>query len=163
MTLRAEDSAETRVAAAAAELGHDFSGPLKIGGDYLSAVRHGELVYVSGQIPRVGDVVVVTGRAGAEAPLPEARRAAAVCAMRALAVLRQTLGSLERVAQLLHITVYVQSADGFTQQSEVADGASALLRAVLGAAGAHARTSVGVYRLPKDASVELDLVAAVRD
>ena len=76
---------------------------------------------------------------------------------------RQALGSLERVAQLLRITVYVQSADGFTQQSEVADGASALLRAVLGPAGAHARTSVGVFRLPKDATVELDLVAAVRD
>lgn len=163
MTPRVEDSAEARFAAAAAQLGHDFSGPLKIGGDYLPAVRHGEQVYVSGQIPRVGDTVVVTGRAGAETPLPEARRAAAICAMRALAVLRQTFGSLERVAQLLRITVYVQSADGFTQQSEVADGASALLRAVLGPAGAHARTSVGVYRLPKDATVELDLVAAVRD
>jgi enamine deaminase RidA (YjgF/YER057c/UK114 family) len=157
------DSPEARLAAAVAELGHDFSGPLKIGGDYLPAVRHGGLVFVSGQIPRVGDAVVVTGRAGAETPLPEAHRAAAVCAMRALAVLRHSLGSLECVAQLLRVTVYVQSAGHFTQQSEVADGASALLRAVLGPAGAHARTSVGVFRLPKDATVELDLVAAVRD
>ena len=140
MTPRPEDSRETRFAAAGAELGHDFSGPLKIGGDYLPAVRHGELVFVSGQIPRAGDAEVVTGRAGAQTPLPEARRAAAICAMRALAVLRQALGSLERVAQLLRITVYVQSAEDFTQQSEVADGASALLRAVLGPAGAHART-----------------------
>ena len=163
MTPRLEDSPEARFAAAAAELDADFSGPLKIGGDYLPAVRHGELVFVSGQIPRVGDAVVVTGRAGAQTPLPEARRAAAICAMRTLAVLRQALGSLERVAQLLRITVYVQSAEDFTQQSEVADGASALLRAVLGPAGDHARTSVGVFRLPKDATVELDLVAAVRD
>jgi len=163
MTPQPQDSREARFAAAAAELGADFSGPLKFGGDYLPAVRHGELVFVSGQIPRVGDAVVVTGRAGAQTPLPEARRAAAICAMRALAVLRQALGSLERVAQLLRITVYVQSAEDFTQQSEVADGASALLRAVLGPAGDHARTSVGVFRLPKDATVELDLVAAVRD
>ena len=162
MTPQPQDSREARFAAAAAELGADFSGPLKFGGDYLPAVRHGELVFVSGQIPRVGDAVVVTGRAGAETPLPEARRAAAICAMRALAVLRQALGSLERVAQLLRITVYVQSAEDFTQQSEVADGASALLRAVPGPAGGRARSSVGVFRLPKDATVELHLVAAVR-
>ena len=87
--------------------------------------------------------------------------AAKVCAMRALALLRQTLGSLERVKHVLRITVYVQSAQDFTQQSEVADGASEILYAVLGQAGVHTRTSVGVFQLPKNAAVEIDLIAAI--
>ena len=79
--------------------------------------------------------------------------------MRALALLQRECGSLAYVQTILQITVYVQCAENFTQQSEVADAASDLLVQVLGAAGTHARTSVGVYQLPKNASVELDMVA----
>jgi enamine deaminase RidA (YjgF/YER057c/UK114 family) len=155
-----EDSRETRFAAAAAALGYNFDGEIKIGGNYVSVVQHGDQVYVSGQIPRVGNTVVVTGRAGAEVSVSQAQLAAKVCAMRALALLRQSLGSLERVKHILRMTVYVQSAQDFTQQSEVADAASEVLYAVLGPAGVHTRTSVGVVQLPKNASVELDLIAA---
>ena len=81
--------------------------------------------------------------------------------MRALALLAQSLGSLDRVQSILRISVYVQSAQDFTQQSEVADGASEVLYAVLGQSGVHTRTSVGVYQLPKNAAVELDLIARV--
>ena len=66
------------------------------------------------------------------------------------------------VQSILRVTVYVQSAPTFTQQSEVADGASEVLFAVLGDAGAHTRTSVGVLQLPKNATVEVDLIASVR-
>ena len=156
-----EDSRETRFAAVEAALGYNFDGDIKIGGNYVSVVQHGDQVYVSGQIPRVGNTVVVTGRAGADVSVEQARLAAKVCAMRALALLRQSLGSLERVKQILRMTVYVQSAQDFTQQSEVADAASEVLHAVLGSAGVHTRTSVGVVQLPKNASVELDLIAAV--
>jgi enamine deaminase RidA (YjgF/YER057c/UK114 family) len=155
-----EDSRETRFAAAAAALGYSFDGEIKIGGNYVSVVRHGDQVYVSGQIPRVGNTVVVTGRAGADVSVPQAQLAAKVCAMRALALLRQSLGSLERVKHILRMTVYVQSAQDFTQQSEVADAASEVLYAVLGPAGVHTRSSIGVVQLPKNASVELDLIAA---
>ena len=127
----------------------------------MSTVRHGDVVYVSGQVPRVGSTVVVTGRVGAEVSLAQAQLAAKVCAMRALVLLRQSLGSLDRIEQILRVTVYTQSAMDFTQQSEVADAASELLHAVLGGAGTHTRTSVGVAQLPKNASVELDLIAAV--
>ena len=81
--------------------------------------------------------------------------------MRALTLLRQELGSLDAIARILRINVYVQSGEDFTQQSEVADGASDLLFDILGEAGAHTRTSVGVYQLPKNATVELDVVATV--
>lgn len=146
----------------AADLGYDFDGPIKIGGNYVPYVVNGGEVYVSGQIPRVGDKVVVTGRAGADVPLPQAQLAAKVCAMRALALLRQAVGGdLARVKKVLRISVFIQCAPDFTQQSEVSDGASEVLYAVLGDSGVHTRTSVGVYQLPKNATVELDLVAVV--
>ncbi len=155
------ESRESRFAAVEAALGYSFAGEIKIGGNYVSVVRHGDQVFVSGQIPRVGNDVVVTGSVGAEVSLTQAQIAAKVCTMRALALLRQTLGSLEGVSRILRITVFVQSAQGFRQQSEVADGASEVLYSVLGEAGVHTRTSVGVYQLPKNAAVELDLIAAV--
>lgn len=92
--------------------------------------------------------------------LPEAQLAARICALRALALLQRSLGSLDPVQRILRITVDVQFAQNFTQQSEVADAASDLLHAILGEAGAHTRTSVGVFQLPKNATVEIDLIAA---
>ena len=153
------DSRDTRFAAVQAELGYSFDGEIKIGGNYVPVVQHGDQVFVSGQIPRVGNAVVVTGRVGSETSVQQAQLAAKICAMRALALLRQSLGSLDRVKHILRITVFVQSAQDFTQQSEVADAASEVLYAVLGPAGAHTRTSVGVAQLPKSASVEIDLIA----
>lgn len=155
------DSRDTRFAAIEKALGYSFDGEIKIGGNYTSTVQHGDVIYVSGQVPRVGSTVVVTGRAGAEMSLTQAQLGAKVCAMRALALLRQNLGSLDRIQQVMRVTVYTQSASDFTQQSEVADAASEVLHTVLGAAGIHTRTSVGVAQLPKNATVEVDLIAAV--
>jgi enamine deaminase RidA (YjgF/YER057c/UK114 family) len=146
-----------------AELGYSFDGPIRIGGDYVSVVRDGHVAYVSGQIPRVDSTVVVTGRAGTQASLAQAQLAARICAVRALVLLGQSLGSLDAIRQVLKVNVYTQCEPDFTQQSEVADAASALLKAVLGEAGAHARTSVGVLQLPKNATVELDMVVATRE
>jgi enamine deaminase RidA (YjgF/YER057c/UK114 family) len=81
--------------------------------------------------------------------------------MRALAILRQSPGGLQRIRKILRITVYVQSAADFTQHSEVADAASEVLYSIFAEAGVHTRTSVGVYQLPKNASVELDMIVAV--
>jgi enamine deaminase RidA (YjgF/YER057c/UK114 family) len=154
-------TADSRFAEAAAALGYSFDGEIKIGGNYVSLVRDGNIMYVSGQVPRVGSTVVVTGRVGEQVTLAKAQLAAKVCALRALVLLQRELGTLAKICQVLRITVYTQSAADFTQQSEVADGASELLHFVLGEAGKHTRTSVGVYQLPKNASVELDLVASV--
>ena len=154
-------SRDARFKEQADALGYSFDGEIKIGGNYVPLVRDGRHVYLSGQIPRVGDTVVATGAAGADATLAQAQVAAKVCVLRALALLQRALGSLEAVQAILRITVYVQSAPAFTQQSEVADGASEVLFAVLGEAGAHTRTSVGVLQLPKNATVEVDLIATV--
>ncbi|MGM9485393.1 RidA family protein [Roseateles sp. NT4] len=146
--------------AASAEHGFDPNVPLQIGGRYSSLVRDGRTIYLSGQIPRIGDHVAVTGVVGAEVSMERAKRAAAICALRALTLLRQELGSLDKLQAVLRMTVFVHCDAGFTQQSEVADGASDLVWRVLGAGGAHTRTSVGVQQLPKNAAVELDLIAA---
>ena len=146
---------------AAQALGYDFGGEIRIGGHYVSLIQHGDVVEVSGQIPRVGSEVVVAGRVGADVDLAQAQSAAKICLMRALALLNRHLSGLEAVAQILRLNVYVQSAADFTQQSEVADGASDLLYEIFGEAGVHTRTSVGVYQLPKNAAVELDLRVAV--
>jgi enamine deaminase RidA (YjgF/YER057c/UK114 family) len=142
----------------AASLGYSFDGEIKIGGNYVPLLQDGNHIYVSGQIPRVGDIIVFTGAVGSEVSLTQAQTAAKVCVMRALALLQRHLGSLDRIKAVPRISVFVQSAATFTQQSEVADGASELLFKVLGSTGAHSRTSVGVFQLPKNATVEVDFI-----
>jgi enamine deaminase RidA (YjgF/YER057c/UK114 family) len=160
-TTDTDDTRATRFAAEAARLGYDFSGPLQIGGNYVSTLKHGGVLYISGQVPRVGSEVVVVGEAGSDVTLERAQHAAQVCAMRALVLIAQAEGSLDAVQQVLGVRVYTRSAPGFTQQSEVANAASDLLVRVLGPAGTHTRTSVGVAQLPKGAAVELDMTVAV--
>lgn len=154
-------SRETLFAAKAAELSVSFEDEIRAGANYEVAVENGDEIYVSGQIPRVQGLIAVTGRVGETVSLADGRRAAAICALRAVAVLRQALGSLDRVKRILRLTVYIQSASGLTQQSEVADAASEILYAIFAPAGGHTRTAVGVYQLPKNAAVELDLIAAI--
>lgn len=155
-------SCDQRFREEAAALGYSFDGEIKIGGNYLPLVRDGNTIHVSGQIPRIENEVVVTGAAGEQTDLGRAQLGARICAMRALALLQRALGSLEQVKAIPSICVFVQSARHFTQQSEVADAASDVLFRILGPAGAHTRTSVGVYQLPKNATVELSLVATAK-
>ncbi len=143
------------------EFGIDFESEFRAGANYEAAVEYDGEIYVSGQIPRVRGVIMVTGRVGQETTLEEGRRAARISVLRALSVMRQTLGSLDRVRKILRMTVYVQSAADFTQQSEVADAASDILYAIFSPDGGHTRTSVGIYQLPKNAAVELDMIAAI--
>ena len=155
-----ESARDLELAAACAEHGFDLTAPLHIGGSYTSLVRDGRTLYLSGQLPRIGDHVAVAGVVGAEVSLDRAKRASAIAMLRALTLLRHELGSLERLNAVLRLTVYVHCSADFTLHSEVADGASDLLWRVLGPAGAHTRTSVGVLQLPKNAAVELDLIAS---
>jgi enamine deaminase RidA (YjgF/YER057c/UK114 family) len=156
-----DDTPDARFNTWADKLGHRFDGELIIGGNYTSTMRHGNQVFISGQVPRVGTTVMVVGEVGRDVSLAQAQIGAQVCAMRALALLKTSLGSLLHIEQTLRMTVYVRSSPDFTQQSEVADAASQVLHDVLGDAGKHTRTSVGVAQLPKGAAVELDLVVGV--
>jgi enamine deaminase RidA (YjgF/YER057c/UK114 family) len=152
-------SCDARFKEEAMALGYGFDGEIKIGGNYVPIIRDGDTLYVSGQIPRVDNEVIVTGAAGDQVDLQRAQLAAKICIMRALALLQRSLGSLKHVKAIPSMSVFVHSSAHFTQQSEVADGASEILFRVLGSAGAHTRTSVGVAQLPKNAAVEISLVA----
>ena len=155
-------SREQRLREDAARHGFDVDDPITVGGRYAPLARHGDLAYVSGQIPRIGERVAVVGAVGADVSLADARGAACISALRVLALLRRVTGSLDAVDGVLRLGVYVRCTPDFTQHSEVADAASDLLMQVLGDAGAHARTSVGVLQLPKGAVVEIDAVASIR-
>lgn len=150
---------QQRYEAALQALGYAFEGEPKIGGNYTPVIRVEDQLHVSGQIPRVNDVIVHPGRVGEAVSLANAQTAAKVSALRCLALLTTELGSLDNIKRLVRMNVFVQSASDFTQQSEVANAASEVFYQVLGEAGAHVRTSVGVYQLPKNAAVEIDLLA----
>ena len=144
----------------AADARFDLDAEIKVGGNYTPFIVSGSWIHVSGQISRLSDSEILEGRAGGVVTLARAQQAAKVSAIRALAVLRKAAGNLDRIRSIAHVTVFTQCSDSFTQLSEVADGASDTLVAVLGDAGRHTRTSIGVYQLPKNATVELEIVAS---
>ena len=132
------------------------------GARYAAVVVHGDVAYVSGQLPREGDRVVAKGKLGRDIDIAAAQHGARIALLRGLAALRDELGGLARVKQILKLTVYVNSTEDFLDHSAVADGASTLIYELFGAdLGRHARTSVGVAQLPRDGCVELDLVVAL--
>lgn len=104
---------------------------------------------------------MATGRLGEEIDTDAGAGLARRCALQALAALRAELGSLDRVSRIAKVTVFVASADGFTEQPKVANGASDLLGEVFGDAGKHARAAVGVPVLPLGVPVEVELIAEV--
>ncbi|MEU7832618.1 MULTISPECIES: RidA family protein [unclassified Nonomuraea] len=128
---------------------------------YVPAVRTGNLVYTSGQLPMVDGKLAQTGKVGAEVGLDDARELARICALNALAALKSEVGELGNVVRIVKVVAFVASDPAFTQQPQVANGASELLAEVLGDAGKHARSAVGVASLPLDAPVEVELIAEV--
>jgi enamine deaminase RidA (YjgF/YER057c/UK114 family) len=144
---------------------NEFPLPEVVGAaaNYLLFSRHGNLLFLSGQLPRVGTDIKFTGKVGLDVSLDEARQAARICASRLLSVVSIAAGSLDDVDKAIELTVYVNSADTFGQQSKVADAASDFLEEVLGERGRHARAAVGVAQLPNNASVEIKGIFAVRE
>lgn len=122
-------------------------------------VRSGSTVYVSGQIAVRKGQLVAKGRLGAEVDIAGGRAAARMCALNVLAQLNAAAGSLSAIARLVKITVFVASTRDFTSQPQVADGASRLFLDVLGEAGAHARSAIGVAALPLGTPVEVEAIA----
>ncbi|MBW4719759.1 RidA family protein [Saccharothrix obliqua] len=127
---------------------------------YVPAVRSGSLVHTSGQLPFVGGVLAATGKVGADVDPEAAKGHARTCALNALAAVHALVG-LDSVVRVVKLTGYVASAEGFTGQPGVVNGASELLGEVFGPAGAHARAAVGVAELPLGAPVEVDLIVEV--
>jgi enamine deaminase RidA (YjgF/YER057c/UK114 family) len=130
-------------------------------GTYVPALRHGDLLFLSGQLPVQDGNVIQTGQVGRDRTLAEAQQAARLCVLNAIAVAADAAGGVDRLARVLKVVVYVASAPGFTDQHKVANGASELLADVFGDSGRHARAAVGVAELPLNAAVEIDVTFAV--
>ena len=127
----------------------------------MPAVRVGELIYSSGQLPIVDGRLIATGKVGDGVGIDQAADAR-TAALNALAAVAAEAGDLDAIAQVIKVLVFVASAPDFTGQPEVGNGASQLLRDVFGDAGRHARSAVGVAVLPLDAPVELELIVRAR-
>lgn len=130
---------------------------------YVPAVRTGSYVYTSGQLPMVDGKLTVTGKVGAEVGAEEARELARLCALNGLAAIKSVVGDLGRVARVVKVVGFVASAPDFTGQPGVINGASELLGEVLGEAGVHARSAVGVAVLPLDSPVEVEFHVEIAD
>jgi len=131
-------------------------------GAYVLAVQSGFLLFTAGQGPVKDGVVVFRGKVGRDVTVEEGYEAAKLCALNCLAAAKSVLGSLDRVERVVKVNGFVNSASGFNEQAKVMNGASDLLAQVFGEKGRHARTSVGVAELPRDVSVEVDLVLACK-
>ena len=127
---------------------------------YVPAVRTGNHVYVSGQVPIADGKVIATGKVGAEVSPEQAKELAARCALNGLAAVDALVG-LERIVRVVKVVGFVASAEGFTGQPAVINGASELLGEVLGEAGRHARSAVGVAELPLGVPVEVEMIVEV--
>jgi enamine deaminase RidA (YjgF/YER057c/UK114 family) len=130
-------------------------------GSYAPAVREGPWVWVSGQGATRAGAVLYPGRVPETVSLVEAREAARDATLQAVSAVAALAGSIDRIRRVVRVTVYVASAPTFTQQHEVANGATELLVALFGEEGRPSRVAVGVSALPREFPVELDLVAIV--
>lgn len=150
------DEVGNRLAAA----GFELPAPPAALGDYLPAVRAGDLVFTAGQLPLVGGVLHAAGMVGEQVPLEVAAECARVCALNALAA-AATVCELGSVRRAVRLTGYIACGESFTDQPLVLDGASAVLLSAFGEDGRHAREAVGVAALPRGAPVEVSLVLHV--
>ncbi|HEX3512835.1 MAG TPA: RidA family protein [Trebonia sp.] len=128
---------------------------------YVPAVRTGNYVYTSGQLPLVDGKLQGVGKVGDGVSTDEAAALARTAALNALAAAASVAGGLDAIARIVKVTCFVASDPSFTGQAQVANGASELLIEVLGDAGRHARSAVGMAVLPLDTPVEVELIAEV--
>lgn len=152
------DTPEQRLAALGFTL-PDAPVPLA---NYVPALISGDLLFVSGQIARKAGGTVYAGLLGGGLSVAEGQEAARACALAILAQAKQALGTLDRIEQVVRLTGFVASAPTFYDQPQVINGASDLIRAVLGEKGRHTRAAVGVAALPAGAAVEIDAILRVR-
>ena len=144
-------------------LGLVLPAPPKPVATYIPVVQTGDLLFLSGMIPLRDGTLVMAGTLGKEISVEQGYEAAKMCVLNALAVIRQHVGTLDRVKQVVRMVGYVASTGDFVQQPAVINGASDLLVKIFGDAGRHARVAVGATALPLNAPVEIELIVQVSD
>jgi enamine deaminase RidA (YjgF/YER057c/UK114 family) len=144
------------------ELGITLPPAPKPVASYIPAVRAGDLLFLSGTGPFKDGAIAYAGKLGKEFTVQQGYDAARLTLLNALAMVRQELGTLDRVVRVVRVTGHVASAEGFTQQPAVINGASDLLVQIFGEAGRHARLALGAAELPLNMCIELELILQVR-
>jgi enamine deaminase RidA (YjgF/YER057c/UK114 family) len=147
-------SPETRLR----ELGFELPEAPSPAGAYVPATRAGDLVFTAGQLPFEGGELHLRGKVGDAVSVDDAREAARLCALNALAAAATRTDGLAGISRIVKVTGFVASAPGFNGQPEVLNGTSEFLGEIFEEAGLHARSAVGVAELPLDAPVEVELV-----
>jgi enamine deaminase RidA (YjgF/YER057c/UK114 family) len=143
-----------------AELGIELPAVVAPLAAYVPAVRTGNLVYTSGQLPMQAGELLATGKVGTDVSPESAKALARICALNALAAVHSLVG-IDSVTRVVKVVGFVASAPGFGGQPGVVNGASQLFGEVFGDAGAHARSAVGVSELPLNSPVEVELIVEV--
>jgi enamine deaminase RidA (YjgF/YER057c/UK114 family) len=128
---------------------------------YVPAVRTGNYIYTSGQLPMRDGSLMATGKVGGEVTAEEAYACAQQCALNAIAAVKAEIGDLSRVVRVVKVVAFVASTPDFTGQPGVANGASELLGKAFGEAGVHARSAVAAPVLPLDSPVEVEILVEV--
>ncbi len=145
-----------------AELGITLPAAPKPVAAYIPAVRAGDLLFLSGTGPFQDGRIAFAGKLGRDLTVEQGAEAARLTMLNALAMVRQELGTLDRVARVVRLTGHVASAEGFTQQPAVLNGASDLLVQIFGEAGRHARLALGAAELPLNMCIEIELILQVK-
>ncbi|BDX29977.1 LysR family transcriptional regulator [Mycobacterium antarcticum] len=155
-----QDTGRVTASKRLAELGIELPEVVTPLAAYVPAVRTGNLVYTSGQLPMVAGELPQKGKVGADVSAEDAKDLARICALNALAAVHSLVG-IDAVTRVVKVVGFVASAPGFNGQPGVVNGASQLFGDVFGDAGAHARSAVGVSELPIDAPVEVEIIVEV--
>lgn len=143
------------------EAGITIPVPPKPVGAYVPCVQTGSYIYTSGQLPVMDGKLAYRGKVGRDLTLEEAYQAARICALNCLGVVKEALGSLDKVKRIVKVTGFVHSEGNFYDQPKVINGASELLGELFGEPGRHARSAIGVNALPLGAAVEIEMVVEV--
>jgi enamine deaminase RidA (YjgF/YER057c/UK114 family) len=144
------------------ELGYTLSEAPKPLAAYIPALKVDKFVYTSGQLPTVNGQLQYKGKVGFKVSEEEGQKAAELSLLNCLAVIKSVCGDLDSIEQVVKLTVFINSADSFTNQPKVANGASELLLKIFGEAGKHVRSAVGVNELPLDAALEIEMIVKLK-
>lgn len=145
------------------ELGYQLSTPPKPLAAYVPTVKSGKLIFTAGQVPLVDGQLKYSGKVPVTISEEDAIKAAEICALNCLSVIKSEIDDLDKIERIVKVTVFVNSAEDYTKQPTIANGASELFVKIFGESGKHSRSAVGVSSLPLNAPVEVELIAELKE
>ena len=130
---------------------------------YIPAMLSENLVFTAGQIPLLNGELKYAGKVGKDLSLELGAKAAELCALNCLSAVKSVSGDLDKIERIIKVTVFVNSAEAFTDQPKVANGASFLIEKIFGESGKHVRSAVGVNELPINSAVEVEMIVKIKN